>query len=186
MRELEHKYYAALRRKHSKAAILPEVTIPDEEEELLYRSAYAKVSPYMKRKFRKQGLDCEAEVPEDYNFRNAKLTRRIDFLMFDGPSITAIEMKVSKADFRRDTESKRKAWKRVVNKFVYLTPKGLLTVDEIPEGCGLWEYDNGLITVVKKAKIVKNPEPLPKSMMKYFAWRAFIGETNPPKTRRTW
>lgn len=184
MREQEEIFYAALRAKHNKAAILTEVTMPDLHAERLSRAARVLSNPRMKRIYDKSGLDYDAEVPDGYNWRDAKLTRRIDFLMFEGQAITAIEMKVSKADFRRDTEDKRRAWKSVVNRFVYLTPKGLLTPDEIPEGCGLWEYDNGVITVVKKCRSNPNPEPFPPTMMKYFAWRAFAAESTRVQSRR--
>jgi len=184
MREQEEIFYAALRAKHNKAAILTEVTMPDLHAERLSRAARALSNPRMKRIYDKSGLDYDAEVPDGYNWQDAKLTRRIDFLMFEGQAITAIEMKVSKADFRRDTEDKRRAWKSVVNRFVYLTPKGLLTPEEIPEGCGLWEYDNGVITVVKKCRSNPNPEPFPPTMMKYFAWRAFAAESTRVKSRR--
>lgn len=176
MRELEAAYYQALQVKHPKAAILTEVTVPDEQAEYVYRSYNARNSPYYRRYYLRKNLPIDAEIPEDYSPLNVKLSRRIDYLIFEGQTITAVEMKISKADFRRDTEEKRAAWKSVTNRFAYLTPKGLLTVEEIPEGCGLWEYENGVITIVKKAKTNKTPLPLPLSMVKYFAWRTFLAE----------
>lgn len=177
-------FFNALRTKHNKAAVLKEVTIPDEEAILLERAYHAKRSPYYRRYYDKKGLDYSAELPDDYDTSATKTTRRIDFLMFDGPEITAVEMKISKADFRRDTDAKRRAWKAVTNRFVYLTPEGLLTPEDIPEGCGLWEYQSGRIVVVKKAKKNTEPEPFPPSMIKYFAWRAFVAESLHPVRRR--
>lgn len=185
MREQEELFFQALRAKHNKAAILKEVTMPDESAALIYRTRQAQSSPRYRAWFDKKGLTYDGVVPDDYDMAKAKLTRRIDFLMFEGPTVTAIEMKVSKADFRRDTEDKRRAWKAVTNRFVYLTPKGLLAPEDIPEGCGLWEFENGKIVVVKKSKTNNDPEPFPESMVKYFAWRAFAAEaTNPRRARR--
>lgn len=178
MREQEKAFYNALRYKHNKAAILKEVTVPDEEAEHVYRTWNAKYgSPWYKRTYDQQGLSYDAVIPDSYDHRKVKLTRRIDFLLFEGQEITAVEMKVSKADFRRDTEEKRRAWKNITNRFVYLTPPGLLKPEEVPEGCGLWECQNGRIVVVKKAKRNPDPAPFPPSMIKYFAWRAFLAES---------
>lgn len=185
MREQEYHYYLKLRAKFPKAAILTEVTIPDEQAEEIYRSARAKVSPYYRRHYKKNGLSFDAEVPEGYDFTKAKLSRRIDYLIFEGSRITAVEMKVSKADFRRDTEEKRQVWKRVVNRFIYLTPEGLLKPEEIPEGCGLWEVNSvGKIVSVKRSAQNPEPEPMPQSMLKYFAWRAFMAERIQPNQPR--
>lgn len=178
MREQERSFYNALCFKHKKSAILKEVTVPDEEAEHVYRTWLATYgSPWYKRTYDQQGLTYDAVIPDGYDHRNVKLTRRIDFLMFEGQEITAVEMKVSKADFRRDTEDKRRAWKNITNRFVYLTPEGMLNPDEVPEGCGLWEFHNGRIVVVKKAKRNPEPQPFPPSMIKYFAWRVFTAET---------
>lgn len=176
MRELEQIYYETLQRKHPKAAIIAEVTVPDVEAEYVYRSAVAATSPYWKRYYKKKNLPIDAVIPENYDLTKTKTSRRIDYLMFEGQSITAVEMKISRADFRRDTPEKREAWKRITNRFVYLTPAGLMKPEEIPEGCGLWEYENGTITVIKKATLNKTPQPFPDTMFKYFAWRVFLAE----------
>lgn len=186
MREIEYDYYILLRNKHPKAAVLTEVTVPDEEAAAIYRSALATRSPYYKRKFRKEGLSFDTEIPDGYDITKAKTSRRIDYLIFEGKTVTAVEMKTSKADFRRDTEEKRQAWRKVTNRFIYLTPEGLLKPEDIPPGCGLWEVTNlGKIVTVKKATVTKNPEPMPASMVKYFAWRAFISEKPGPNRGRT-
>lgn len=186
MRELEYEYYLALRAKHPKAAVLTEVTVTDEEASKVYHSALAARSPYYRRKFKKQGIECDSVVPDGYDPSTAKTRRRIDYLIFEGQTVTAVEMKVSRADFKRDTEEKRQAWKRITNRFIYLTPKGLLKPEEIPAGCGLWEMTpTGQIVTVKKATRNPNPEPMPASMVKYFAWRAFVAEKSSIAIRRS-
>jgi hypothetical protein len=115
-------------------------------------------------------------LPVGYRLKDAITQRRIDALIFESKMLTAVEVKVSRADFFRDTDAKRGAWFRHTHRFVYLVPKGLVKMEEVPDGCGLWEYEAGQITVTKKSKINKTPLPFPFSMTKYFAWRAFIAE----------
>lgn len=74
--------------------------------------------------------------------------RRIDYLLMrisrrSSPrhERIALEVKVSRADFKRDTDEKRAAWFGVSDRFAYVTPKGLITPDELPAGCGLIEFD---------------------------------------------
>lgn len=166
--------FSALRHKFPKAAIIREVTMTDEEQEFKERSYRAARSRYYRSSYNKKGLSYGDPAP-DYD-PTQSVVRRIDALIFDGKLRTAVEIKISRADFKRDTLAKRSAWMRHTDRFVYLTPKGMVKNDEVPEGCGLWEYDNGVITVVKKAKVNKDVQPLPESMVKYFAWRAFIAE----------
>jgi hypothetical protein len=181
MTELGNLYHQALRRKHYKAAVLKEVTIPDQEAVDIYHTVTAQHSPHMRKHYEEKGIKHDAELPDGFMLtkKDLILVRRIDFLIFEGETITAVEMKISKADFRRDTEEKRRAWKKVTNRFVYLTPVGLLTPADIPEGCGLWEYqEDGSIVVTKRAKTNNTPAPFPPSMIKYFAWRAYNAERN--------
>lgn len=77
----------------------------------------------------------------------APVVRRIDFLLMrisrgsrPRHERMALEVKVSKADFKRDTDEKRRAWFSVADRFAYVAPAGLISVDELPPGCGLLEY----------------------------------------------
>lgn len=98
--------------------------------------------------------------------------RRIDILLFNGnQSRTAVEVKVSRADFFRDTLEKRAPWMAVVHRFVYATPPGLVRLEEVPEGCGLWEVSGGAVSVVKKARINHDPSPLPQQVLVAMAYR---------------
>jgi len=101
----------------------------------------------------------------------SKPVRRIDALLRDTSGYTAIEIKVTRADFKRDTEEKRRAWKSHTRRFIYVTPKGLLNVSEIPAGCGLWEFDGYRLTVTKKATINKTPTPFPRAVFDTMLYR---------------
>lgn len=78
--------------------------------------------------------------------------RRIDILLMRiGRNSTprheriALEIKVSRADFRRDTPEKREPWFRVADRFAYVCPVGMIAKAEVPEGCGLLEFDPNTI-----------------------------------------
>ena len=168
------------------AAVLSEVTMTDEEEAYRVRSAIAQRDKYFKKWLDDKGesYDLNMEFPDGYDTNKAIVTRRIDALIFESQQITAVEIKISRSDFFRDTLAKRSAWVKHTNRFAYLTPKGLVKIEEVPAGCALWEYENGKITIVKRAKVNKEPADFPQSMIKYFAWRAFSAENKLGYKRR--
>lgn len=176
----------ALRNKYAakQAAVLTEVTMEDPvEAELAY--AHFIQSHYGMAYHKTSGKpDPTISVPADYHPHERILTRRIDALVFEGNEKTAIEIKISRADFFRDTDMKRSAWQTHTDRFVYLTPQGLVKPEEVPHGCALWEYDGQKISVVKRAKLNKEVKPFPISMVKYFAWRAFAAERKNARSRR--
>jgi hypothetical protein len=102
-----------------------------------------------------------------------KPTRRIDGLLYESGRLTAIEIKVTRADFRNDTAEKRRAWMEHTHRFVYATPAGLVSPDEVPEGCGLWEVDEatGFVKSRKRAVIRKDPTPLPVHVLGAMLYR---------------
>jgi len=53
----------------------------------------------------------------------------------------AVEVKVTRADFRRELENpgKRLVWEKEANEFWFAAPKGVIPVEELPEGAGLLE-----------------------------------------------
>jgi hypothetical protein len=62
----------------------------------------------------------------------------------------AYEIKVSRADFRRDTSVKQREARLFSDQFFYVTPAGLLKPDEVPDWAGLIEHrDGGFHTVVQ-------------------------------------
>lgn len=135
----------ALKRHHSRAALVPEVSIRDEWAD-----------------------DREARNADGGRF----FMRRIDVLMFSTLERTAIEIKVSRADAARDNWDKIAAWRNVTHRFVYAVPANL--IDRPPVyGCGLWwVHDDGRIEVVHRAKANKTPEPLPQRTVQAIAYRA--------------
>lgn len=143
----------AIRAKYPTTAIVPEITIEDfdlpdtrEVTELSFLPG--------------------SERPDGHKF-----SRRIDALMFDSLVRTAIEIKVSRADFLRDTYWKRRAWQNVTHRFIYAVPHDLDVMS--PHGCGLWKVsDDGSITVAKKAIVNRAPDFLPQTVVQRLAYRA--------------
>lgn len=133
----------AIRAHHKGAAIVPEITIADEEGRLA----------------------STAENPLPAN-------RRIDALMFDSLLRTAIEIKVSVADAKRDTWQKVWPWMRVTHRFVYAVPAGLIDVPPV-YGAGLWwVHPSGMVEVKRRTKVRPTPEPLPQQVVQTLAYRA--------------
>lgn len=109
----------------------------------------------------------------DERAADSKPTRRIDALMFQSLERTGIEIKVSRADFARDTWQKRAPWINVTNRFVYVIPEDLDWLGLDTYGCGVWTVDEfGRVQIVKKAPVRKYPEPLPQQVVQSLAYRA--------------
>ena len=125
----------ALRKAWPTAAIVPELEINDEHE---LANLYA---------------------PEGHD----SLKRRIDALMIDKQIRTAIEIKVDRADAKRETWAKIRPWKRVTHRFLYAVPEGLIdTSPVIDSSIGLvWVRADGTPEWRRKCKINHVPEPLP-------------------------
>lgn len=185
----------ALRMKHSSDAVVREVVVDDPFEMAIRRrwdvengrkwagevGAQNRLDRYATR-----GETVAEEVPEGWSYRGSVPRRRIDALIIASTGRTAVEIKVTRADFRRDTEEKRRAWRAICHRFIYLTPKGLVTPEEVPDGCGLVEYDpekhdpryawkHGL-TTVKRATITKEPDALPWQVTQALAYRVSRSE----------
>lgn len=182
---------AALRQKHSGDAVVREVVIDDPFEFAIRRRAEIERARQWgedhadRTEARYAGKPIADVVPEGWDYRTSKPQRRIDALIIASTGITAVEIKVTRADFRRDTEEKRRAWRAITNRFVYLVPKGLVTPDEVANGCGLWEYDAEAhgeyrwmhgITSVKRAVANKSPEPMPFQVTRSLAYRVSTNE----------
>lgn len=121
----------------------------------------------------------DAHLADPENVAREPYIRRIDALMFDGAQRTAIEVKVSKADLKRETYSKVAPWKRVTHRFVYAMPYDMIDLHAMYEypsalyGAGIWwVHDDGRIEVARKAIINKYPEPLPQHVITALAYRA--------------
>ena len=97
--------------------------------------------------------------------------RRIDALMIDGEQRTAVEVKTSWADYKNESDEKRRPWIALTHRFTYLAPVGVIPVDRIPEGLGLWEYDGSTIRVVRRCTVRSDVPPLPDYMIRNLLWR---------------
>lgn len=141
----------ALRRHHNAKALVPEVVIGTRD--------YAGYEAWLEDP---QGRPSPAQ------------TRRIDALMFDGPQRTAIEIKVSRSDVKRETWQKIAPWLEVTHRYVYAVPAGLIEMNEVPHlQAGLWwVHPDGRVEVRRKAQVRKYPEPLPQQVVTALAYRA--------------
>jgi len=100
-------------------------------------------------------------------------TRCIDALLLEGSTQrTAIEVKISRSDFRKETPQKRRPWERITDRFVYACPANIIQPEEVPQHCGLW-WINPDRTVTIKARAQKNRhvEPLPHHLFVTIAYR---------------
>lgn len=162
---------AAIRKAYPKAAVVREVSIQDPIESAIRVRYSAERSPQMLRYYRERDIPMAEEVPEGWTLQGSVPVRRIDALMRESAGYTAIEIKVTRADFKRDTEEKRRAWRAHTRRFVYVTPAGLVNVSEVPDGCGLWEFDGDRLRVVKKATINKSPTAFPRAVFDTMLYR---------------
>ena len=65
--------------------------------------------------------------------------------------VRIFEIKVSVADFKHEISKpkKRRHGLRLSNEFIFVTPKNLLKIEDIPPECGLWEVDEDYKISVK-------------------------------------
>lgn len=176
---------AAIRKKHADDAVVREVVIDDPVEmgcraRLSMDNYGGRWADRTRIAYEKRGAIIPDELPEGWSRRESIPRRRIDAMIIASTGITAVEIKVSRADFKRETEEKRRAWRAITNRFVYAAPVGLILPEEIPVGCGLWEFDpeaagpyrwqHGLTAKVK-ARINKEPDPLPPQILTALAYR---------------
>ena len=75
-----------------------------------------------------------------------ELEGRVDFLAINvspstGNRATAYEIKVSRADFRRDNHRKQRGARLYSDHFWYIAPKGVIPHEEIPDWAGLMEVE---------------------------------------------
>lgn len=179
---------AALRKKHASDAVVREVVIDDPFEfAIRHRAQIERARAYGEEhaehehaRLVARGVPIAESVPDGWDFRTSKPQRRIDALIIASTGTTAVEVKVTRADFRRETEAKRRAWRAITNRFVYLVPVGLVAPEEVADGCGLWVFDPAEhgpyrwqhgITTVKRATANKAPDPLPFQVTRSLAYR---------------
>jgi hypothetical protein len=172
----------------SRFSIIREVSIVDPIETQLTSAYYYRAYPdYYAKSLVKRGLDVDS-MPDTTNYipGQTPTIRRIDALMVGAMDAhgeypaTAVEVKISRADFKRDTEEKRRAWKSVTHRFVYLVPEGLISVDEVPEGCGLWYWVKtpygARIDIAKRAEVRHGPDDFGPYFTSYLIGRVARAE----------
>ena len=78
--------------------------------------------------------------------------RRCDFWSLHphaskGYRACAYEIKVSRQDYKRDNWAKQRDARLFSDEFWYVTPKGLLKIEELPDWAGLMEWDGSRFSV---------------------------------------
>ena len=89
------------------------------------------------------------------------------------------EVKVSRGDFLSDLRKDK--WRQYTGfscRVYFAAPKGLIKPGELPEGPGLWEFEEGTVThfrggwrLVKQAKVCKGWTLTPRHLMKLILGR---------------
>ena len=90
--------------------------------------------------------------------------RRIDFWTLEphrskGFRSSAYEIKISRADFKRDSEEKQASALSFTDRFWYVTPQGMIDKSEVPEWAGLQEWDGRVFHVRKKPPMRTKTDP---------------------------
>lgn len=88
--------------------------------------------------------------------------RRCDFWTLhphasQGYLARAYEIKVSRADFKRDNAMKQRQARLFSDEFYYATPRGLIRPEELPDWAGLEEYDQEEDGTWRRAKVISAP-----------------------------
>jgi len=125
-------------------------------------------------------VELERFRTEPMPFIAGPTIRRIDAFMLEHKMRTAIEVKTSWADFKNESDAKRRPWIALTNRFVYLAPTGVIPERSVPDGLGLWEFDGKTITITKQCRVIKDVPPLPEDMTRNLVWRV----SNLEKARR--
>lgn len=93
---------------------------------------------------------------------------RIDFWTLEpvggktGYRAQAYEIKVDRADFRRDSEEKQRDALKWSDRFWYVAPPDVIPIDELPPWAGLQTWDGAAFRVLRKApKRAKAPPSWP-------------------------
>lgn len=99
-----------------------------------------------------------------------ELASRVDFLALSvapstGNKATAYEVKVSRADFRRDNHRKQRGARLYCDAFFYIAPVGVIPHEEVPDWAGLIEvewainkYMNNGKPYLKHKKVIPAPK----------------------------
>ncbi|NTJ63787.1 MmcB family DNA repair protein [Agrobacterium rhizogenes] len=91
-------------------------------------------------------------------------SRRIDFWTLEpaasqGFRACSYEIKISRSDFKRDSDEKQSGALMFADRFWYVTPPGLLRKDELPPWAGLQEWDGTKFAIIRRAPKLQKAEP---------------------------
>lgn len=114
----------------------------------------------------------------------ANSCRSIDFAAVHkwpskGHRFVCIEVKVSKSDWRQeiDTPEKRAPFETRAHEFWFAAPKGIIPVEELPDGCGLLET-HGTQLRKTRAAVFRRNAPGPTTSMMIMLMRALDQRAN--------
>lgn len=90
--------------------------------------------------------------------------RRIDFWTLEpaasqGFRACSYEIKISRADFRRDNDEKQSGALMYSDRFWYVTPPDLLTKNDLPAWAGLQEWNGKSFRVIRRAPKLEKQGP---------------------------
>lgn len=90
--------------------------------------------------------------------------RRCDFWTISangsaGFMAVAYEIKISRADFRRDSHAKQRDARLFSDRFFYVTPPGLISGAELPDWAGLIEFEDNQLKVRVQAPFRDKSSP---------------------------
>jgi hypothetical protein len=90
--------------------------------------------------------------------------RRIDFWTLEpaasqGFRTCSYEIKISRADFKRDSDEKQSGALMYSDRFWYVTPPGLLRKDDLPDWAGLQEWNGKEFRIIRRAPKLEKQEP---------------------------
>jgi hypothetical protein len=85
---------------------------------------------------------------------------------FAHPKPVSYEVKVSLSDFRSDvTKGKWQSYLEFSGAVIFVVPKGLITKNDVPNGCGLMTYNEETDTFASVKKPTLHPVTLPQRVM---------------------
>lgn len=134
----------------------------------MYRNDTIKAEDIEKALFKKHEKDmCFRELRLSSGYANES---RVDFLALNvapssGNVVDAYEIKVSRADFKRDSHKKQRGARLYSDRFWYIAPEGVIPHEDIPDWAGLYEvqwdcrkYVNGGKPYIKMKQVIKAPK----------------------------
>jgi len=108
----------------------------------------------------------ELRLGSGWNSRRTKWEGRIDAWAMNcypskGLTTVSFEVKVSRGDWLRELNdpNKRKLAMTLCNKFYFVAPEGIISKEEVPDGCGLVEISKSRMRYTKYAPHRECPNP---------------------------